>query len=363
MAKRNYGSGGLYRRGRVWWMKYYSDRYPIFESTKTRDRKTAEDILRQRMAETELQQLPDPGSRKLKIQDLLNSLLSDYGLRGRASMRQLQSRMRLHLIPLLGPIKALEFSHRQVEPYVRQRRQQGASDAAINRELEHLRAAFKLAVDNEELPRTPKIRMLHEDNVRTGFLEHHQYAAMRQALPEYLVPLFVAGYHVGCRLGELLKLQWKQVDFAASQIWLERGQTKGKVARVLPVYGEMKDILAEAFRDRNQKYPGCKWVFHHRGEKIVDFRKAWSRACTKSGVAWLRFHDLRRSAVRNMDRAGIPRATIRRIIGHETDAMFDRYRIVDQRDINEAGQKAEHYLNQQTAEPPADRESPRARDR
>ena len=70
-------------------------------------------------------------------------------------------------------------------------------------------------------------------------------------------------------------------------------------------------------------------------------------------VKGLHFHDLRRSAVRNMDRAGIPRATIRRIIGHETDSMFDRYRIVDQKDIREAGQKAEAYLQQQPKTSPS----------
>lgn len=103
----------------------------------------------------------------------------------------------------------------------------------------------------------------------------------------------------------------------------------------------------EGFRTRNKLYPECDLVFHREGAAIVDFRKAWAAACTKAEVKWLRFHDLRRSAVRNMDRAGIPRATIRRIIGHETDAMFDRYRIVDQRDVDEAGAKAEQYLNDQ----------------
>jgi len=345
--KREYGSGGLYRRGRIWWMKYYFDRYPVWESTKTRNKKRAEEVLRQRMAEVELRQLPNPAAKRLKIVDLLNGLMSDYELRGRASTKQLESRMRLHLIPLLGPIKALEFGRRQVEAYVRQRRHQNASDAAINREMEHLRAAFKLAVDNEELQRVPKIKMLDEDNVRTGFLEHHQYIAVKAALPAYLKPLFVTGYHVGCRLGELLKLRWDQVDFEASQIWLERSQTKAKIARVLPIYGEMRDALVEGFRTRNKLYPECDLVFHREGAAIVDFRKAWAAACTKAEVKWLRFHDLRRSAVRNMDRAGIPRATIRRIIGHETDAMFDRYRIVDQRDVDEAGAKAEQYLNDQ----------------
>jgi integrase len=248
---------------------------------------------------------------------------------------------------LLGTVRAAEFGHKHVEAYVRQRRQKKASDTSINRELEHLRAAFRLAVEQEVLPKAPKIRMLDEENVRTGFLEHWEYEALRSKLPPYIVPLFVTGYHVGCRLGELLKLRWEQVDFNASQIWLDKKQTKGKVARVLPIYGDMVAVLEMAKNDQDAKWPECKYLFHREGKKIVDFRKAWAKACLAAGVPWLRFHDLRRSAVRNMGRAGIPRTTIRRIIGHETDAMFDRYRIVDQRDIHEAGKKAEQYLRDQ----------------
>ena len=319
--KRSYGSGGLYKRGRVWWIKYYTDRYPVCESTKSRERRSAEEFLKQRLAEVQLGRLPDPKTRTLAVRDLLDTLLADYQLRGRASTRQLESRLKKHLIPHLGPLKATDFSHRQVDAYVKHRRQQGAADAAINRELEHVRAAFKLAVENEDLAKAPKIRMLAEDNVRTGFIEHAEYNALKQALPEFLVPLFVVGYHVGCRLGELLKLRWDQVDLKASQIWLQRGQTKSKIARVLPVYGEMRETLANWLARRNQSFPGCALVFHRDGAKIVDFRKAWAKACTQAGVPWLHFHDLRRSAVRNMDRAGIPRATIRKIIGHETDAI------------------------------------------
>jgi integrase len=356
--KRKYGSGGLWRRGRVWWIKYYVDRYPIFESAKTRDKKRAEDFLRQRLAEAELDQLPKPGAGRLTVRDLLKALLSDYELRGRASKKQFESRMRVHLLPLLGSVRAQDFGNRHIDAYVRQRRHQGASDAAINRELEHVRAAFKFAVDNEELSKAPKIRMLAEDNVRTGFLEHSEYLSLRHVMPQYLVPLFVVGYHVGSRLGELLKLRWDQVDFEASQIWLERGQTKAKVARVLPIYGEMREVLVGAFKERNEKHPKCELIFNRNGRQIADFRKAWARACSMAEVKGLHFHDLRRSAVRNMDRAGIPRATIRRIIGHETDSMFDRYRIVDQKDIREAGRKAEEYLQQQpktkpTSAPPS----------
>ncbi len=101
----------------------------------------------------------------------------------------------LGTFPLLGPIRALDFGRREVDAYIRHRRQQRAADSAINRELELVRAAFKLAVDNEELSRVPKIRMLEEDNVRSGFLEHHQYVYLKEALFAYLFPLFVTGYN------------------------------------------------------------------------------------------------------------------------------------------------------------------------
>jgi integrase len=113
----------------------------------------------------------------------------------------------------------------------------------------------------------------------------------------------------------------------------------------------MREVLVEALRDKEEKFPDCNLVFNREGAKIADFRKAWAKACSMAQVTGIHFHDLRRSAVRNMDRAGIPRATIRKIIGHETDAMFDRYRIVDQNDVREAGEKAERYLNEQQAKP------------
>ena len=189
--------------------------------------------------------------------------------------------------------------------------------------------------------------MFDEENVRTGFLEHWEYETLRSGLPPYLVPLFVTGYHVGCRLGELLKLKWEQVDFSASQIWLDKKQTKGKVARVLPVYGEMLMVFETPMRTGMGTGRSANISFTGRGKGSSISAKAWAKACLAAGVPWLRFHDLRRSAVRNTDRAGIARAIIRRIIGHETDAMFDRYLIVDQRDIHEAGNKAEQYLRDQ----------------
>jgi integrase len=81
---------------------------------------------------------------------------------------------------------------------------------------------------------------------------------------------------------------------------------------------------------------GCERVFHNGGEPIKDFRAAWRSACKSAGVPDLKFHDLRRTAVRNMRRAGVPQVVRMRITGHRTDSMERRYNIVDIEDVKSA---------------------------
>ena len=81
---------------------------------------------------------------------------------------------------------------------------------------------------------------------------------------------------------------------------------------------------------------GGSSVFHRDGQPIKSFRRAWITACEAAGVPELKFHDLRRTAVRNMRRAGVPQVVRMRISGHRTDSMERRYNIVDVDDIRAA---------------------------
>jgi integrase len=81
-----------------------------------------------------------------------------------------------------------------------------------------------------------------------------------------------------------------------------------------------------------------------------DFRKAWETACKETGVAGLHFHDLRRSAARNMDRTGrVSSAVAMKITGHATDSMWRRYRIVDEDDVERALTVIQEYVSRQAA--------------
>jgi hypothetical protein len=135
-----------------------------------------------------------------------------------------------------------------------------------------------------------------------------------------------------------------QVDLKAKRIRLEPGTTKNKEGRSLPVYGEMLKSLQSEKEIRDAEYPECQAVFQRHGKQVKNFRKAWASACECADLAGLLFHDLRRTAVRNMVRAGIPEKIAMQISGHKTRSVFDRYNIVSDRDLDLAAQRMEQHL-------------------
>jgi integrase len=141
-------------------------------------------------------------------------------------------------------------------------------------------------------------------------------------------------------------------------IRLERKQTKAKQARVAPLYGELRGWLEMAYAAQEED---CPFIVSWKGAGISEVKTAWNKARQRAKVPGLLVHDLRRTAVRNMIRAGIPEKQAMRISGHKTRSMFDRYDITDERDIQLAGQKLAHYLEEKakTAERAADAEQSR----
>jgi integrase len=345
MAKRRTrGCGSVFQVGRIWYIQYYDHGRKISESSRFTDRQQAVDLLNERLGD--LAAGRDVAPSKATVDDLCALVFADYRLRKRRDLKTVEWRYKAHLKSALGTIQAARLKYAQIRAYIEERRGSGASDATINRELAIVRRAFILG-KREEPPlvtRTPYIPKLEEDNARQGFLEPEQYEQLLEKLPASLKALYVCGYHVGARKGELLKIQWPQVDFEAGVIRLTAGQTKGKKPRCLPIYGDMERWLKLQQKECPKE---CPFVFFGaRNRSVSAHLFGWPEACTSAGLPGLLFHDLRRSAVRNMKRAGVQDKIAMEISGHRTRSVFDRYNIVDEGDIGNAAEKLQQYFRQ-----------------
>jgi integrase len=130
-------------------------------------------------------------------------------------------------------------------------------------------------------------------------------------------------------------------------ITLDSERTKSGYDRAVPILeGDMKDWLQWS----HQNADGCERVFHRDGVPFKEFRRSWQKACDAAGVPTLKFHDLRRTAVRNMRRAGVPQVVRTRILGHRTDSMERRYNIVDVDDIRAAKELMQRKANNKERE-------------
>jgi integrase len=186
--------------------------------------------------------------------------------------------------------------------------------------------------------------MLAENNVRTGFFDRESFDALRRHLPEAVQPVVTFAYVTGWRIkSEILPLQWRQVDLDAGTVRLDPGTTKNGEGRVIHLTTELRTVLeaqwaiTDEYQRKHEKI--CAWVFHRNGKQILTIRRCWDTAAKAAGCPGRIPHDLRRTAVRNLVRAGVPERVSMQLTGHKTRSVFERYNIVSDTDLIEAARK------------------------
>jgi len=332
--------GTIYKRGSVWWVKYYRDGKPYYESSQSPKESQAHKLLARREGEVAKGELPGIYYDKVRFGVLAEDYLTDYRINQRRSVDKAERHVR-YLKGFFGNARVTSITTDQVNKYIQARLDDGKSNATINRELSALKRILSLGKRARKVNEIPYIPMLKESNTRKGFFEYEQYLAVRDALPHYLQPLATVAYHTGWRKQELLKLTWDKVDLKEGTIRLDPGETKNEEART--VYMN-EDLLSELNSLHSKRRLGCPYVFHHNGKQIKKFEKAWHAACRQVGLDGMLFHDFRRTAVRNMVRAGIPERVAMKMSGHKTRSIFDRYNIVSDQDLREAAKRQQAFM-------------------
>lgn len=351
MKRRASGLGTLYQpsyrlhgklcHSATWWCSYTVDGRRVMESTGQTKKKPAEDFLRERIAARDAGSPAKRASGGLTFADLAAMIRADYKANDRRSAASRLEPSLIHLRAFFeGPAQAITID--RVTAYVAHRRAV-ARPATVNRELATLRRALNLAYRAGKLARVPHIKALAENNARKGFFEAEQFQAVLANAPEYLRPLLEAYYVTGWRREELLSRERRHLDLKAGWLRLEPGETKNGRGRMFPLVPRLRAVLEAQERGTvdlerllGKRIP---WLFHRAGGQIKSFRGAWELARVAAGVPGRLIHDFRRTAVRNLIRAGVAQRTAMELVGLETDSMFRRYGIVDETMLREAGEK------------------------
>jgi integrase len=340
--------GSLYRRGAIWWVKYYENGRPRRESTGTEKETEARRFLKEREGRAAMGQPILRRADRVSYEELAEDLRQHYRTTGARDLEEAGYRLK-HLDAFFAGRRVAAIGPAEVTAYVARRQGEGASNATINRELATLSRMMRLAYENNKLLRLPVIRKLKENAPRQGFFEGEQFEAVRQYLSSHLQVVVTIAYTFGWRMqSEVLTLERRQLDLDVGTLRLEPGTTKNDDGRVVYLTPELKVLLAAQVervrgmeREEGQIIP---YLFphlrgRHKGKRIQDFKRVWRAACVKAGCPSMLRHDFRRTAVRNMVNVGVPERVAMKVTGHKTRNIFDRYHIVSPADLQDLARK------------------------
>ena len=379
----------LFKRpdSKFYWMKWYDFAGTFYRvSTKSTTLRLAKQIARKK--EEEL--IKGSGIVEIKsltMKDLVEKVEQDYKKNSRKSLNKVHHRGNT-IVDFFKNKRLVAITEIDIDDYIERRLENGRKPGTINRELALIKRGYNLLLEKKMIKQMPVIKMLAEDNVRTGFFEKWEYNTLMKHSPDYLQPVIQFAYVSGWRREEITNLGWSMVDLEAGIITLPVGYCKNKDGRVYPMDEDILELFRnlwtvrhfmlnvkegyeEGFKNGYKSFNGkeygqkviglpfwdTNYVFHNKNitNRLKDFHKAWNNACKDAEIVKRLFHDFRRTAVRNLIRSAVPEKIAMEITGHRTRSVFSRYNIVNTEDMKIAVEKQRIYLAKQSDEKPDDK--------
>lgn len=236
------------------------------------------------------------------------------------------------LVEHFGNVLVKEITKTDIEKFKMKRlnqitvRNKPRSIASVNRELQQLRRTLNFAIENRWIKENPffktKIISMADERERNRIMSFEEERRLLEVCVEsrsHLRPIVITALDTACRLGELLKLRWRDVDFYKETITITAFNAKTAEAREVGMTLRVKEELLKLWESSPQDFELL--VFGIKN----TIKRAWKTACRQADIEDLHFHDLRHTAITRLVATGLPSTEIMKISGHKQISTFLRY--------------------------------------
>lgn len=291
-------------------------------------------------------------AKSVRVADLLVLVEKHYEANELRSIDMVKLYIKNQLMPKLGERVANNLRKSHIEDYKAQRKKEGASNSTLRNELAILRKAYSLGFEDELIERRPVIKLPPKPEPREGHYEPEEFARWQQEcrmLPngDVIADIVMFAYYSGWRLNECLRLHRDWIRLTDRIAVLPKQFSKNKRARIFPLEGKMLAMIEHRLTYANKD----GLLFHRKGKPVKDLRRICKTVCGIVGVSSAHFfHNLRRSATTNLNRAGVNKETGKKITGHQTDSIYHAYNQTTLEDLRLAVKRAEEYVETTVAE-------------
>jgi integrase len=366
MAKRANGSGCVVRlkykdaagnkcETKNYYILYRVGGRRIRECAETESKMEAEQLLQRRMGEFGLGIKPAQDVKNLKYETIREAYLKYAHTEKLAFFKDAEGNEYLngmqHLDDFFKGMRVVAITSDVLQRYIEHRREAGASDPTIRRNLVILRAMMNLARKQNRLRLSdvPYFPMPKDSPAAGQYIDAATFEKILTALPENLRPFFTFMYATACRLGALQQIRWSMVNTDCTEIKLPADIMKADKPLTLvlagPILSPIAKMLRKSFRTDGPVFDS------------TNYRPAWSKACEAAGVGTydkkartrtgVRIHDCRCSGAVNLVDSGVDEDLVMKIGAWSTRSMFSRYNIMNSERMRAAMVKSGEYVQRQ----------------
>lgn len=316
---------GLVKRGDVWWMYFTYQGQQVRKSTGTAERRLADAILSKvKVQIIEGQYFEKAVAQSHTFTELMDRYEREHVLR-KLRHRGVKGYMN-NLRAFFGDRTLADITPKLIVAYKNKRYEDGKAPATINRELANLKKAFNLALREWEWchqnPVT-RVSMEKENNKRDRWLSEEEESRLLTACAPWLHDLVTFALHTGMRMGEILELTWRGVDFTRRTVMVLR--SKNGERRTIPVNETVLRVLKEKAKVRSL---ASDLVFCSKAFTPMEsghLRRSFRLALSKAKIEEFHFHDLRYTFATRLVQWGIDLYKVQQLLGHKSPIMTQRY--------------------------------------